>query len=226
MKGRAKIFVVDDHPVVCAGLTALIRQEADLVACGQASSVPQALRGIGASQPDLVIVGLSFSNSSGLELIKELQIRHPSIRVLVLSMYNEMDQVERALRAGACGYIDKRETAKSIINGARRALRGRRYITAELAEKLLERRIRNSNGGDDRQQFSDREQEVFELLARGCETGQIAAALHLSIKTVHTYCDRMRHKMGVHTERELLVEAVRWNERRSDHGSPLKTGTH
>ena len=213
MKGRAKIFVVDDHPVVCAGLAALIDRETDVVSCGQASGVTQALRGIEASRPDLVIVDLSLKGSSGLELIKELKTRHPSVRVLVLSMHNDVDHVERALRAGACGYMDKQDAAKNFVLGVRRTLRGKRYLTAELAEKLMERGIRGSDERDALGQFSDREREVFDLLAQGCETGHIAAALHLSVKTVHSYCERMKHKLSVRTERELLVEAVRRNER-------------
>lgn len=194
--------------------------EPDLIVCGHAANVPEALRDIATSGAEVAVVDLSLKGASGLELIKDLKVLHPSVRVLVFSMHNDLDYVERALLAGAICFVDKQDAIQNIIIAIRRALKGECYISAGVAERLAERKIRSPRSENDLPRLSDRELEVFQSLAEGCELGQIAATLHLSIKTVHTYCDRLRQKMNLRTERDLLVEAVRWRERQCHEANP------
>jgi DNA-binding NarL/FixJ family response regulator len=213
---KRRIFVVDDHPLVCAWLASEIGRESDLAACGQAQTIADALRQMAAQPPDAAVVDLSLPDGSGLELIKDLLARHPNVVVLVLSMHDDTDHMHRALRAGALGYITKDEAAQNFIPAIRIVLAGKRYLSPRLALKLAINLIEgNNHPGATAEHLSDRESEIFQMLGRGCEISQIATTYHLSVSTVHTYCDRMKQKFGVQTERELLVAAVRWNQQQN-----------
>ncbi len=209
---KKRIFIVDDHPMVCAGLAGEIAREPDLTLCGQAHTLAEALRQMAACPPDVAVVDLSLPDGSGLELIKDLLARHPALVVLVLSLHDDLEHLDRALRAGARGYVSKDDLAPNFIPALRDVLAGKRYLTPRLTIKLANAMIDGGPYmGAPAARLSDREWEIFQMLGRGSEIGQIAATYHLSTSTVHTYCERMKQKFGVRTERELLVAAVRWS---------------
>jgi DNA-binding NarL/FixJ family response regulator len=214
IKPKIKIFLVDDHPLVREWLTNLIRQQPDLAVCGEAEDAPHALREIAAAKPDVAIVDISLKQGSGIELIKNLKALDPNLAVLVLSMHDEQLYAERALRAGARGYIMKRETAKKIILAIRQMLGGKIYmsdsLSASFAEKFVDGRLLTSGSLVD--QLTDRELEVFQLLGKGCETRQVAQMMTVSMKTVQAHCAHIKEKLKLTNAAELLREAVRWQE--------------
>jgi DNA-binding NarL/FixJ family response regulator len=201
MAQKIKILLVDDHPLVREGVANLIHQQPDLEVCGEAASEPQALQLIGTAQPDVAVVDLSLENGSGLELIKSIKAMHPGVAVLALSMHDESLYAERALRAGARGYLMKREAGQMFVS---------EKIAAQMAEKFV-------GGGPAAgvspvAQLSDRELEVFQLLGRGHSTRQIADHLHVGFKTVQAYCARIKEKLKLANATELLRAAMQWNE--------------
>ena len=213
-KQKRKVFLVDDHPLVREWLTNLINQQPDLVVCGEAESAPQALQAIALAKPEVAIVDISLKDSSGIELIKTLKQFRPAMSVLVLSMHDESLYAERALRAGAKGYIMKRETTKKVIDAIRRVLEGKVYVSDAVTDVMATRLVEGKEltGRSPVEQLSDRELEVFEMLGQGLGTRQIAKTLRVSIKTVQVYCARMKEKMNLGSATELLREAFRWNE--------------
>ena len=213
---KKRVFLVDDHPLVREWLTNLINQQPDLVVCGETESAPQALDAIRLRKPDVAIVDISLKDSSGMELIKDLKALHPEVVVLVLSMHDESHYAERALRAGARGYIMKRETTRKVIDAIRRVLDGKLYVSDRVSQSLASQLVEGKKAGPSSpvEQLSDRELEVFEMLGQGLGTRQIAESLRVSVKTVQAYCARMKDKMDLHSATELLREAIRWNETR------------
>jgi DNA-binding NarL/FixJ family response regulator len=213
-KPKIKIYLVDDHPLVREWLTNLIHQQPDLAVCGEAEDAPHALQHITALKPDVAIVDLSLKQGSGIELIKNLKAMQPGTAIIVLSMHDERLYAERALRAGARGYIMKRETAKKVITAIRQVLAGKIYmsesLTAIFAEKFVDGRLPAS--GSLVEQMSDRELEVFHLLGQGLETRQVAKAMNISMKTVQAHCANIKNKLKLTNAAELLREAVRWQE--------------
>jgi len=211
---KHKIFLVDDHPLVREWLANLIHQQPDLLVCGEAETAPDALQSIGTEKPAVAIVDISLKNSSGIELIKQLGEIHPQVLVLVLSMHEEAHYAERALRAGARGYIMKRETSTKVIEAIRRVLAGKTYVSEAVAENMTTRLVkgRGAVSGSAVELLSDRELEVFEMLGQGLGTRQIAETLRVSIKTIQAYCARVKDKLHVSNATELLREAIRWNE--------------
>jgi len=214
MKTKAKIFLVDDHPLVREWLTNLIHQQSDLEVCGEAESAPQACEAILKSRPDIAIVDISLKSGSGIELIKNIRAVAPEVAMIVLSMHDESLYAERALRAGARGYIMKRETAKKVIAAIRQVLQGKLYLSELMRVHFAEKFV----GGDPPatslpiKQLSDRELEVFQLLGQGYETRQIAVSLNISMKTVQAFCARIKEKLSLASATELLREAVRWHD--------------
>jgi DNA-binding NarL/FixJ family response regulator len=213
-KQKRRIFIVDDHPLVREWLTNLINQQPDLAVCGESESAPQALQAILASKPQVAIVDISLKDSSGIELIKSLKQSQPEVAVLVLSMHEESFYAERVLRAGARGYIMKRETTKKVIDAIRRVLEGKLYVSDTVAETLTTRLVAGKPLASQSpvEQLSDRELEVFELLGQGLGTRQIAEMLRVSVKTIQAYCARMKEKLNLSSATQLLREAIRWNE--------------
>jgi DNA-binding NarL/FixJ family response regulator len=213
-KQKRKVFLVDDHPLVREWLTNLINQQPDLVVCGETESAPRALQAIGVAKPDVAVVDISLKESSGIELIKSLKQSHPDVAVLVLSMHDESLYAERALRAGAKGYVMKRDTTKKVIEGIRQVLEGRLYVSDTVKDAMTVRLIegKTETTRSPVEQLSDRELEVFEMLGQGLGTRQIAETMRLSIKTVQAYCARMKEKLNVPSATKLLREAIRWNE--------------
>jgi DNA-binding NarL/FixJ family response regulator len=208
-----RIFLVDDHPLVREWLTQLIDQQPDLTVCGEAGSAPEAVAALGAARADLAIVDLSLEDSTGLDLVKSLQRLTPAVPVLVLSMHDESLYAERVFRAGARGYVNKRESAQRVVEAVRRVLDGKLYVSEKAAEILAAQTVRGRAPGEPAiDRLSDRELEVFEKLGQGIGTRQIAEDFSVSIKTVQAYCARIKDKLNVGSATELLREAVRWHD--------------
>jgi DNA-binding NarL/FixJ family response regulator len=209
----SRVLIVDDHPTVRAGLAWRIRREPDLEVCGEAADMAEALRLIADAKPDLAIIDISLKSSNGLDLIKRIKHRNDSVRTLVWSMHGEELYAERALRAGALGYICKDQATDQIIAAIRRVLAGKVWLSETMAERLLHRAI-----GTERQAFtrspldalSDRELEVFRLIGAGVKTAEIAERIHLSVKTVETYRDRIRQKLDLSDGARLAQFAAQW----------------
>jgi DNA-binding NarL/FixJ family response regulator len=213
---KKRVFLVDDHPLVREWLTNLINQQADLVVCGEAATAPEATQGIAQSKPAVAIVDISLKDSSGIELIKNLKASHPDLAVLVLSMHDESVYARRALRAGAKGYIMKRETTKKVIEAIRRVLEGKLYVSEAVAETIFTQFVEGKTlpASSPVEQLSDRELVVFDLLGQGLGTREIAERLRVSIKTVQAYCGRIKEKLNLGSATELLREAMRQHETR------------
>ena len=200
-------------------LTALINGQPDLAVCGQAADAPGALSAVAALRPDVVIVDLSLDGGSGLDLIKDLRIHAPDAVILVLSMHEENLYAERVLRAGARGYVMKRESTKKILAAVRRVLDGGVYVSDEFAAVIAGKMVGNRGSAQQTQSpvelLSDRELEVFRLLGQGRGTPQIAENLGISLKTVQAYCGRIKEKLALANATELLREAIRFEEKTS-----------
>jgi DNA-binding NarL/FixJ family response regulator len=211
---KRRIFVVDDHPLVREGLTNLINGQPDLVICGQAEDSATVIAGFAKARPDVALIDISLKNESGLELVKNLHNQFPSVALVVLSMHDEALYAERALRAGARGYVMKRETSKSILTCIRRVLEGGVYVGERVVNSMARRLSVSPKRAEaspvDR--LSDRELEIFRLLGQGRTTSEIAEDLHLSLKTVQAYCARAKEKFGVSSLGELLRAAIRWED--------------
>ena len=211
---KRRVFLVDDHPLVREWLTTLINQQGDLVVCGEAGDAPQALSAMEELQPDAAVIDVTLESGSGIELIKDLRRCCPRLAIVVLSMHDESLYAERALRAGARGYVTKRETSKKIVAAIRKVLEGGIYTSENFAAIMAEKFVegRNVAVSSPVAELSDRELEVFKMLGSGQETRQIGESLSISMKTVQVYCARIKEKLGVKTMNELLREAVRWVE--------------
>jgi DNA-binding NarL/FixJ family response regulator len=209
---KSRIFVVDDHPVVRDGLRGLIEQEHDLVVCGESGEAAGALAGIQSAKPDIVLVDLSLQQGSGMELLKDLAVQEPSLPVLILSMHDEMIYAERALRAGARGYVMKGSSSQQVITAIRRVLSGKVFISDGVMSSIATKLGRPKSDRPPIHRLSDRELQVFEFLGQGLSTSEIAERMHLSVKTVQVYFARLKDKFGVSKAKELLREAFRWNE--------------
>jgi len=210
---KARVFLVDDHPLVREMLRNLIDQQPDMIACGDAGDAAQALKGIPAAAPHIVVIDLSLKDSSGLELIKQIRQRHPNVSQIVLSMHDEKLYAERVLRAGARGYVMKRESTKQILAAIRAVRGGKMWLSETLSDDFARRFVgAEAPGGSPLESLSDRELEVFNLLGQGMQTRQVASALNVSIKTVQAYCARIKQKLSLSSGAELLREAMRWHE--------------
>lgn len=211
MSAPARVFIVDDHPLVREWLTNLLRQQADLQVCGQADSAPAALAAMRADVPDVAIIDLSLKAGSGIDLIKDLQAEGLKTAIVVLSMHEENYYAERALRAGASGYVMKRESSGRIVEAIREVLRGRLYAAPEVLERMTKRLIgRDPLRPQGPAALSDRELEVFRRMGQGQTTRQVASAMNISVKTVQAFCARIKEKLGLASAAELIREAVRW----------------
>jgi DNA-binding NarL/FixJ family response regulator len=211
---KRKVFVVDDHPIVRSGLAQLINREPDLTVCGDAEEMHAALETIYALKPDILIVDISLKGPDGLDLLKIIRAHNPSLPVLILSMHDEAIYAERALRAGANGYIMKQEATDRVLVALRRILNREIYVSDRVANRMLHQFV-GGNGStavkrspvDD---LSDRELEVLRLIGEGYGTRQIAEQLHLSIKTVESYQGHLKDKLSLRNSRELMQYAIQW----------------
>ena len=209
---KTRIFIVDDHPLVRDWLAALIKQQPDLEYLGQAGDAIAALSAMLETPPDVAIVDLTLPGASGLDLIRNLTEQLPGTQAIVLTMHDELFYVERALRAGARGYVMKHESANSILDAIRAVQNGHIHanprLLANIAQRIFCRNPTAAATADKIETLSDRELEVFQHLGRGRTTRQTAETLHLSIKTVQSYCVRIKEKLNLATSAELIYEAV------------------
>lgn len=210
---RKNILIVDDHPLVREWLRNLLQQQPDLRVCGEAENAPAALSAMASAHPHLMIADINLKNSSGIELLKDVQQLYPEVPVLVLSMHDESLYAERAFRAGAKGFVNKRETAQKVVEAIRRVLDGKLYVSERAAEILAGKTVRGQPLNRSAVELlSDRELEVFDKLGQGIGTKQIASDFHVSVKTVQEYCARIKEKLNLASATELLREAVRWHD--------------
>jgi DNA-binding NarL/FixJ family response regulator len=209
-----RIVIVDDHPIVRLGIRQMFAVEPDLEVCGEADSADAAKRLVTSARPDLAIVDLSLAEGTGLDLIRSLRESVPSLPVLVLSMHDEALFAERVLRAGARGYIMKREAITGLVGAVRQVLSGRIYVSEGMAQAVLERLGHEAAAPDDPlAHLTDRELEVFDLIGRGQSTGSIAEQLGVSIKTVETYRSNIKTKLNLKDATDLIRFAATWAER-------------
>jgi len=214
---KTRVLLVDDHPTMREGLIRVIEREADLTVCSEAESIQRALEMIESSKPDIAVVDISLGGQNGIELIKDIKVRYPQLPVLVHSMHDESVYAERSLRAGAKGYISKKEPPQKLLQAIREVLQGEISLSATMTRQIL-----HAVGADrpDRKtspfrELSDREFEVFELTGQGLGTKEIAGALHVSEKTVQAHRDHIRQKLDLPDGRGLTRFAIRWVESQS-----------
>jgi DNA-binding NarL/FixJ family response regulator len=216
-KSKRRVFIVDDHPIVREGLTQLINREADLAVCGVAEEAHSALPAIEALQPDILIIDISLNGPDGLDLLKNIRTRDPGVRVLILSMHDESIYAERALRAGASGYIMKQEATERVLVALRRILNQEIYVSDRLANKLVRQYVSAANPtkSSPLDDLSDRELEVLRFIGKGQSTREIAEKLYLSVKTIESYQGHLKEKLGLKNSRELLQYAIEFELRKS-----------
>src|SRR5580693_5357064 len=210
---KKRILVVDDHPIVRQGLALLINRELDMLVCGEAEEAMGTLHVLASARPDVLLVDISLNGPDGLDLLKTIRTTHPTLPVLILSMHDESIYAERALRAGANGYIMKQEATEKVLVAVRRILSGEIYVSDRIANKMLKHYITGSGTIPNFTiaDLSDRELEVFRLIGEGHGTRQIAEELHISIKTVESYQAHIKEKLSLRSARELMQRAIQWN---------------
>lgn len=213
-KARRRILVVDDHPIVRNGLSQLINREPDLTVCGEASGSAGAIAAVEESNPDLMLLDIAIEGINGIELTKNLRDTHPDLPVLILSMHDERLYAERALSAGAKGYLMKQEAPGTVLNAIRKVLLGKIYVSEQMTTRII-RDIMTTRTDEDRGslgvgRLSDRELEVFELIGCGLTTREMAEQLNLSVKTVETHRVHIRHKLRIRSTADLTHQAIRW----------------
>ena len=209
---KSRIVVVEDHPVVCAGLMQLIGNQADLACAGTAEDTAAAKRLVEECEPDLMLLDLRLKSGDSLELIKSLRVEHPEVKVLVLSQYDELMFAERALRAGASGYIMKENATDEVLRAVRKVLAGELYFSERVASAVVQRTLREKPTASriGVESLSDREMQVFQLLGASHSAREIAEQFHLSRKTVETHCEKIKHKLSLNSAAELKQFARKW----------------
>ncbi len=218
-RSKHGVLIVDDHPVVRQGLAQLINQEKDLEVRGYAEDAHEAMQAIKNVQPDMVIVDISLKDTSGMDLIKDMKIQYPNLPILTLSMHDESLYAERALRAGARGYIMKHEATERVITAIRRVLAGEIYVSDSMAAKMVSKLATGAapRSASPVEALSDRELEVFRLIGEGHKTRDVADKLHLSVKTIETYRAHIKEKLGFKDGNELFRFAVEWVNSEMEH---------
>jgi DNA-binding NarL/FixJ family response regulator len=209
-KRAARVLIVDDHPAVREALSIRISTQTGLKVCGEAADVAGALRLVEATDPEIAVVDIALKTGDGIDLIRRIRARNRKVRMLVWSMYSENLYAQRALRAGAMGYINKEQGTTTIIEAIRQILGGKVYLSTTMTEKLLKRSVGQDPGRLPIDTLSDRELEVFRLIGLGVKTQEIATQMHLSTKTVETYRDRIREKMNLSDGADLSRAAFQW----------------
>lgn len=210
---KQRVFIVDDHPIVRQGIAQMINQESDLETCGEAASAQEALAWLEKNQTDVLLVDISLDGISGIELIKTLKAHRFTPPSLVISMHDETLYAERALRAGARGYVMKQEATDNMLTAIRQVLQGGIYLSEKMKSKVLERLCNGDEGAlSPMDLLSDRELEVFRLIGEGYPTSQIATELNRSVKTVESHRAHLKTKLGLKSAAELTRFAVQWLE--------------
>jgi DNA-binding NarL/FixJ family response regulator len=212
-KGKARVLLVDDHPILRKGLAQMINMEQDLTVCGEAEEAGKAFELVGTLQPDVAVVDISLKTGNGIELVKNVKARYPELPILVLSMHDESLYAERALRAGSLGYIMKEEATEQVLVAIRRVLKGEIFLSEKMKSRMLQQL---TTGGRNKvvvspiENLTDRELEVFRLIGEGRSTRQIAGELHLSVRTVEAYREYIKAKLNLKNSTELVQHAFHW----------------
>ena len=213
--GKTRILIVDDHAIVRFGIAQVINRQTDMTVCGEEENASKALDAISALKPDLVIADISLKDSSGLELMRNIKAQYPRLPVLVVSGHDESIYAEIAFRAGALGYLMKEEALEKILTAIRRVLSGAVYVSDAMAARLLQQQIRGQSDINESpvKSLSDREMEVFRLIGQWKKTRDIAAELHLSIKTIEYYREQIKRKLNLKDAAALTQYATSWVQR-------------
>jgi DNA-binding NarL/FixJ family response regulator len=209
---RRRVFIVDDHTMIREGLRGLIERDAGLEVCGDAADFAAALQGLREQPADVVLVDISLAGASGLDLIKAIKVEFPLLPVLVVSMHDESLYAERALRAGAMGYIMKHEPAKTMKAAVHKVLSGEMYLSEKMSSTVISRFMRGESErpASPLETLSDRELEVFRLLGRGQGVRQISEELGVTIPTINSFRNRIKEKLNLRTSTEVMLHAVEW----------------
>ncbi len=209
---KYRVLLVDDHPIVRQGLGLLIDRESDLSVCGEADGAHSAFHAIETLRPDIVLLDISLNGPDGLEVLKEIRMKSGSLPLLILSMHDESIYAERAMRAGANGYIMKQEATEKVLIAIRRILQGDVYLSDRLTTTMLQQYVRGGahTKSSPLLNLTDRELEVFRLIGEGHGTRQIADELHLSVKTIESYQAHIKEKLALRNARELVQHAIEW----------------
>lgn len=215
-EGRKKIFLVDDHPLMREGLARALASEKDMVVCGEAGDAAEALKAVESLHPDLAIVDLSMEGMNGLELIQKIREKNGKLRILVLSTHKESLYAEKSLKAGANGYVMKRESRDTLMAAIRTVTAGRTYLTHEMNQAILDKVTNPGKRADDPEgRLSVRELETFRLIGQGLGSRQIAETLHISMKTVEAHREHIRAKFGMDSNYQLVQKAIAWVHQQS-----------
>ena len=210
-QSTTKILIVDDHPMVREGLAMRIELQSDLEVCGEASTQDEALLLIKQTEPDLILVDIFLASGNGLELIKQVKSRFPLIKMLVISAFQDSLYAERALRAGALGYLNKQQSSGKVIEAIRTVLQGERFVDPEIGRRLINQALGGTVVTNSPvEQLTDRELEVFRLIGEGSTTGVIAEQLFLSVHTVDRHRENIKRKLGLSNANELTCAAAQW----------------
>lgn len=210
-KSAARVMIVDDHPAVCEGLGYRISSQEDMVVCGEAADMTEALRKIQELRPDVVIVDIALKDSDGLELVRKLKSDHKQVRALVHSMYDEVLYADRCLHVGAMGYVNKESNPDEVIRAIREVLAGRIYLSPTMTNELLGRAVNGrETHADLLGTLTDRQLEVFRLIGNGLTAHEIAKRLHISVHTVESHRENIKQKLRINTVSELTRRAVLW----------------
>lgn len=206
-----RVVIVDDHPLVRDGMVARIEKQPDLEVCGEAEDIEDALTLILREQPDVAVVDISLKTGNGINLIKQLQIQCPNVRTIVSSMHDDRLYAERAMRAGAKGYINKQRSGRNIVDAIRQVEAGNSYFSDEIMQIVIQRAATGTSAAQSPlEELSNRELEVYELIAQGCDMHEVAQRLSLSRRTAETYRDRIRAKLDLSSSSELTRHATQW----------------
>lgn len=209
--GRYTIAIVDDHPLVREGLAARISAQPDMEVCGEADDLESAIEMIESTRPSLVIVDIALRDGHGIDLIKRIVAAGINTRMLVVSAYDESLFAERALRAGALGYINKQELQGKVVEALRTVLRGERYLSSEMTQRLIAQAIGSKAAAGGTEALTDRELQIFQLVGRGKSTREIAHELNVSVHTIDSHREHIRAKLDLRTGTELIQRAVQWH---------------
>ena len=212
---KQRIFIVEDHPIFKDGISQLINKEEDMIVIGGCENANECLKYIKDDQPDLIIVDITLKNSCGIELTKEIKKNYPNIPVLILSMHEELIFADRVLKAGAKGYMTKREATSKVIDAIRKVLKGKIYICDTMIDHFLERSITGGQNftSSPVERLSEREFEVFNLIGKGMTNRAIAEVLSVSTNTISTYRERIKEKLNLQNNTELNRYAIQWTQK-------------
>ncbi|MEZ4700844.1 MAG: response regulator transcription factor [Rhodothermales bacterium] len=216
--GRIRVLVVDDHPAIREAIADIIADKMGMELIGQASNADEAFQLVEKMQPDVAVIDISLEDAHGLDLVQNIRAQYPNVQVVVFSMYDESVYAERAIRAGASGYLMKSEPTQSVVEAIRSVMQGEVYLSRRMASRMLSKIAtgRSSSPGFAIDQLTDREMAVFQMLGEGYSVQEITQRLNLSRKTVETYRRRVKEKLDFETVAELLQYAVQWRYGQSD----------